>query len=492
MKKTKFKIYTLICILFFLGIISSCKKDYFDINTDPNHAADVPVTLLLPSAEAAIAHAVGNGFQIFGGIWGQYWTQSPASSQYKTIDQYSPSAFDFDRPWQNMYSDALQDLSTIIAKGNATGATQYVACAKILEAYAYQGLTDNFGDVPCSQALQASAGIISPKYDTQAEVYARIITLLNEGLAAIDESAEFHPGSDDILLGGDMGMWRKFGNTLKLRVYLRLAYVDPAQAQSGVSSLSGASFLGAGDAVLVNYADAGGNYNPLYSAISDLSFVQSLVASATCVNYMNVNSDPRLPIFYAPAVNGSYVGIAQGDYTLPAGTNVSYPGDVTGGNGSDGPNSISAAAPVKLMTGYESLFLQSEAALRGWLGSGNDQALYEAAITENFEAYGLADSDATTYLAGDSIAYPASGSFDDKLRAIITQKWVSMCGNQNDEAWIEWRRTGYPDFFVQSANTIIGSGRFPQRFYYPSTEFSRNTNFPGQKQIYDKVWWDVN
>ena len=87
--------------------------------------------------------------------------------------------------------------------------------------------------------------------------------------------------------------------------------------------------------------------------------------------------------------------------------------------------------------------------------------------------------------------YPTGGSETDKIRHIVTQKWFSMCGNQGFEAWTEQRRTGYPDFLIQSVNSLIGSKR-PARFVYPTEEINLNANFPGLKSVDQKVWWDVN
>jgi len=474
-----------------LATFTSCKKDFLDVNDNPNAPVDVSVKELLPSAELAVAHAVGNELQIYGGIWGQFWTQNPASSQYKTFENYSPSSDDFDFLWSILYSDALKDLKTIIDKGTAQGLPNYVACAKILQAYAFQLATDNFGDVPFSQALQEENGILSPRYDSQHDIYQGIMALAKAGIAAIDQSANaIVPADDDLLLAGDMSVWKKFGNTLLLRIYLRMSEVDPVEAAAGIAELeaNSAEFLGAGEEVRINYLSAGGNTNPVYSSIIALQNVQNEVASATAVDYLNNNADLRVDAFYSPASNGNQVGIPQGDYTLPAGTPVSLPSPLTGANGTD---VASQTAPVKLMTGYESFFLQSEAVARGWL-TGDAQALYEAGITENFESYGFADTDAQTYFAQAAIAYPVAGTVPQKVEAIITQKWIAMCGNQNDEAWNEWRRTGYPTFFTISVNSILGPGRMPARFFYPSIEVTRNANFPGQHAIDDRVWWDVN
>ena len=483
-----------------LATFSSCKKDFLDINENPNAPADVTVVELLPSAELAIAHAVGNHLQIYGGLWGQFWTQSPSSSQYKTFENYSPSADDFDDLWAIIYSDCLKDLKTIITKATAEGKINYAACATILQAYAFQVATDNFGDIPFSQALQEEQGILTPKYDSQHEIYHGLINLVNSGLAMIDDNAIVFPGDEDLLFHGDMTLWRKFGNTLLLRIYMRMSEVDPGEAAAGVAALetSAAEFFAEGEEARIDYLSSGGNTNPLISSIVDLSNVQNLVASATAVDYMNNTNDPRVEVFYTPVSTGAFVGIAQGDYTVPAGTPVSLPGPITGGNGSTPAlTAASSTAPVKLMTGYESLFLQAEAAERGWL-TGNAQSLYEEAISESFNSY-LApfplDSNNnpialdSIYFQQDSVNYSLA---PNKLRAIMTQKWIAMNGNQNDEAWIEWRRTGYPDFFTVSANSILGANRMPARFLYPSIEVTRNPNTPPQPQIDSRVWWDVN
>ena len=89
MRKNKILIKILVLGIIVLASVTSCKKDYFDINTDPNYPSNVDIAQLLPTSEAAIAHVIGNNFQIFGGLYSEYWTQSPTASQYKTIEQYA-------------------------------------------------------------------------------------------------------------------------------------------------------------------------------------------------------------------------------------------------------------------------------------------------------------------------------------------------------------------------------------------------------------------
>ena len=484
-----------------LGIGLGGCEDQLNINTDPNNAADVDVNLLLPSAEAGVAFAVGNTLQIYGGVWGQYWTQNPSSSQYRTLEQYNPAPSDFDNLWAVLNADALEDLQRIIDKSRATNRRQYQAVATLLKAYTVQLSTDLFGDIPYSEAFRGDKNILNPRFDRQEVIYDSLVVLVDEAVGLIDPSDPNHPGSDDLIYGGDMEKWLHFGHTLKLRIGLRMSEVNPGKAQSIVATLAGKDFIQSGESAQINYTSTGGNQNPLYSAIAGpvLGPTQNLVASSTAINFYNELGDPRLFAFYMPASNGSYVGLPQGNFNAPAGGPVSIPSPATG---ADVGEAESALAPVKLMTDYEAKFLQAEAAARGWL-PGDAAALYQAGILDNFVAYEIDPADiygeldedeAVTFeqfYADPGVAFPATAGLAGQLEAIITQKWAAMNGNQNIEAWNEWRRTGYPSFFTPSVTSIIGAGRIPQIFLYPTVETTRNSNAPGQHQIYDRVWWDV-
>jgi hypothetical protein len=297
-----------------------------------------------------------------------------------------------------------------------------------------------------------------------------------------------------------MEKWLHFGNTLKLKIAMRMSEVNPGKAQAIIATLAGASFIGSEESAQIAFSATGGNQNPLYSAIAGpvLNQTQNLVASSTAIGFFTTTGDPRVAAFYLPASNGSFVGIPQGSYegTLP-GAPISIPSPLTG---ADAGEEESATAPVKLMTDYESKFLQAEAAARGWL-EGDAAALYAEGIGDNFVAYGIDltniyddEEEPTTFeefAASEGVIFPAGGSVAEQVEAIITQKWAAMCGNQGIEAWNEWRRTGYPSFFTPSAASIIGAGRIPQIFLYPTDETTRNSNAPAQHQIYDRVWWDV-
>jgi hypothetical protein len=158
--------------------------------------------------------------------------------------------------------------------------------------------------------------------------------------------------------------------------------------------------------------------------------------------------------------------------------------------GATGQDDASANAPVKFMSAAESYFLQAEAVTRGWLTvSMSEVSLFREGIRASFASYNVAG--AGTYISNSPAAQFPSGQ-TARIRAIIIQKWLAMTGNQGFEAWTEWRRTGYPDFFTVSRASTLGDNRMPARLLYPSSEVTQNLNFPGIKQIYEAVWWDAN
>lgn len=473
---------------------SSCKKNYLEVNVDPNNPTKAAINLVLPTAQGFAAYNLGNPYQILSGFWAQYWTQGPTGSQFLAYDQYSINSGSFDRQWINMYAGPLNDLKYVVEEGTKQGSPNYAAIGKIMQAYLFQVMTDLHGDIPFSDALKAGEGIIAPKYDSQQDVYDGLIQLVNDGLGLIDENSSVHPGADDFFYGGDMHQWTKFANTLKLKIYLREAYVRPAVAEAGIKAMytAGAEFVDQGDEAAVHFTTTQFNQNPLFAHISSLGEF-NILASNTALNRMLTLSDPRIDVVYKRATaapnTGNHVGIAQGNGRLlpnPASLNdrqFSKPGAAVGGPGG-------AAAPVIFISEGESFFLQAEAVARGW-GTGDAKQLYLDGIALSFLSSGLSLTEFNTYAAQTAIDYPAAGTLEEKIKAIITQKWTAMTGSQNVEAWTEWRRTGYPDIFTVSTTSNIGNA-FPARLLYPDSEVTSNPNTPPQKTVTDKVWWDVN
>lgn len=213
--------------------LTGCKK-YLDVNQNPNNPDSATPTLLLPTVEASIGQLVGNSFQVNGGIWGQYWTQSPSASQYRNLDRYAPTNADFDRVWLTIYRNALINAQLII---NHNSSNDYVkGMAYVLKAYTFQVATDAFGDIPLAEALQGTL-IASPKYAAQELVYDSVFTFIDKGTALLNAPAAPAVGNQDLIFQGNITKWKSFAATLKLRAYLRLSQVNPAKAQAGIAAL---------------------------------------------------------------------------------------------------------------------------------------------------------------------------------------------------------------------------------------------------------------
>lgn len=472
-----------ICGLIILGAVTGCSK-FLDVNENPNNPESASPSLLLPTAQVSIGVTVGNSFQIYGSMLSQYWTQSPSASQYKTIDQYAFTNANFNYPWIFLYRDALINLQLIIDNSDEYQ-QQYAAIAYILKAYSLQLATDAFGDVPNSSALRGVKGETSPTYDKQELVYDSIFQYIEKGKSLIDANSELAPGSEDLLFAGDMQKWEKFANTLELRAYLRLSQIDPAKAEAGIAKLYSekAAFLEE-DAAL-QYSTTGGNQNPLYINMVGLGKTQNLVASGTIIGAFKRNDDPRMAVLFDKISGQDTIAyIAQGDYENNSTKKVSPPSALVGGNAQD---DNSALAPVRLISASESYFLQAEAIARGWgKGSLSAEALFKKGIEASFDADGIAGAAAAYIKKAPDAVFP-TGSVD-QIKAIITQKYYAMCGSQGFEAWTEWRRTGYPDFFKES---VAAQGLdFPQRFLYPNSEVTSNLNYPGTVSMETPVWWD--
>lgn len=470
-------------LLLLSGILMFSCQDQLDINSDPDNLNPSILSLNgeMPAAVTGVATSMGSYYAIVGGIWSQFFTQSAVANQYKIIDDYSLGTNDYNGAWTSMY-DALLDARNVKNIALESENWNYYLMASVIEVYGFQLLTDMYGKVPYSQALNPA--IINPAYDDESVIYdgleATLLDALSKDLST--SSTDVVPGSDDLVFGGDMDQWRRFANTLLLKVYLRQVNARPAVASQGIQNLlnSSAEFL-TSDAAITQYIDEANKSNPLYETnVRQLNVGTNLRTSTTMYSYLTENSDPRVDSFYTPGPSQN-----QGDYNNPAGANV-------------GVVILHPTDPVYFISAAESYFLQAEAHLR--YGSGNVEELYNQGVLHAFDQFGL---DGSEYIAaGGSYDFP-SGGFEDQLEAIIMQKWVSFFPGRGGEAFIEQLRTGIPQIssvpqtsenyvpgqFAYSVNGVTG-GQFPKRIVYPQIELQNNSSFPGLVPITTNQWYE--
>lgn len=464
--------------------LSACNKGLDEINANPNNPEVGTPAFLLTNAERS------NVFRLFdvpanqdGGLLiVQYW----AKAQYTTEDRYGFRPGSYQSIWDGFYAGGLQDLNQI--KQLSADNPNQKAVASIMSDYLFSVLTDIYGDIPYSEALRISEGKLNPKYDSQQEVYASLIADLGVAANALNSSGKAIEG--DIIYGGDADKWKRFANSLRLRLAMRQADANDAASRTVVAQLlNGSTSLIASneDNAQLDFLGATPNTNPVY--VNRLTRDDHRV-SRTLVSRLTRLNDPRLSVFADHPACGDSTAFYRG---IPNGlSNAEAAGfNPLCSTSKVGSYFTGATAPGVLMTYAEVLFFKSEAIARGYI-TGDAALEYRNAITASMSQYGFTGTDVATYLAQPAVAYNAANY---KL-SIGNQKWIALYG-QGIEAWSEFRRLDAPVLRVAKRPVSAAGGRIPARFPYPALEQSLNqTNYAvavarqGADVLSTKLWWD--
>lgn len=508
MKKQFIKILS---IGLLITTLVSC-SNWLDVNTDPNNPSEASMELVFPVGTFEVATNVGGYYNLVGGMWSQFYTQSNAANQYKYIDGYAINAGDFLMQWREMYSGALNDLKYVKVSAEEAENWSMYLMATTMEVYTWQVLVDLYDQIPYSEALQGNTGLFSAKFENGKDIYADLIVKLETALGKeLDSPSSVLTTSQkkqDQVFAGDVASWVKFANTLKLKLYLRQMYANAAVSEAGIRQLyaEGAEFLTT-DAMLDIFIDEKDKNNPLYSSnVTNLNVGTNLRASSTLYNFLEDKGDTRYASLIGTAPNGTKgIPLPQGGFDIN--TTAIDPVTVSVFN-------LSPTTPVYFFSIAESYFMQAEVVARGW-GTGDAKSLYDNGVLAAYNRLGL---DGSTYIAaGGAYEFPTTGSFELMQEAIMMQKWVSMAGVQGLESFLEINRTHYPAMStVQAWNGTNTSGslnadykggklvyslagvsegrNFPKRLLIPQEERSANANMPDDlkgKKVTDKVWWDT-
>lgn len=465
----------------FILALVSC-SDFGDINIDPNNPSTPNTASLLTSALRGIPGLVSS-------TQPELNVQHLSEKYYTDGSRYVTVNFDY----SGTYAGALADLQAIIDLNsdpetapeqlkNGSNSDQ-IAVATILKSWYFWVLTDAWGDIPYSEALKGRANF-RPVFDSQQSIYNSLFTELTNAVAALDESASI---DGDIMYGGNLSKWKKFANSIRLSMALRLSQVDAAKGQQEFAAAFAAGvFESNSDAAVYTHLSDENNDN-----LWEDRFETRLdwTVSEPLVDYMKSTGDPRLPVYADP---GDDTGEFRG---MPYGLTQDLAGDIPNGQVSFlGSQVRQKTAPTSVMSYAQILFTLAEGAHRGWIGGGDAAAeqYYNDAIKASWQQYGVYD-EATynDFIAQPEVAYSAANA----IEKIQYQKWVSLFLN-GFEAWAEWRRTGYPAL-RPPANTIHPSGQIPLRYGYPTSErdlnganYSAVVSKMGEDDIDVPVWWD--
>lgn len=432
------------------------------------------------------------------------------NSTYALIDGWNASAWDYTYAYMMPSVKAAEEKTK-------DDYPHFYAVARILKVLGISRLSTQYGPVIYTKYGDSKTG---GEFDSEEELYKAFFADLKEAKNILETFVSANPNSQqfvkfDNFFGGDFNMWIKFANSLRLRFAIRISGVAPVLAKSEAEAAVADGVFGAGEIAQVQ---ADGYTHPV-AAIS--GSWGDIGMSAEMESILSGYNDPRLERFFlkandadAESAGYSFKGIRQG---IEIDDKKTY--------GGHSMLNLQPESPAVLMTSAEVFFLRAEGALKGWSMDGTAQGLYEIGVAESFNQW-LAGSTAE-YLASNAIAAPyvdiknavnsvpanspylnnvspkwdASASDEVKMQKIITQKWIAMFPEGN-EAWTEYRRTGYPVLFPVVKNDsqgVIDSNNGVRRLGFSVSEKNNNPEGYAKAVQYlggtdngaTKLWWDV-
>ncbi len=493
----RIKSFLFLSVFLVLLIAAGCKKGTFDINSpNPNVPSVVSPRFVLSAALANSGSLMLGGDEDFANLYMGYWAVSGDYIPTSTTLTYNTTTDYYAGNWDGGFL-TLKDYRYIEQLSTDPNQVNYVAIAKIMEAFHFGRIVDMYNNVPYSDAL--NGGIQNfPKYDDAKAIYASLVKQLDSAVNLINTApptAE-NPGKYDIMFQGKMSNWILFAHTVKLKILMNLTQESdgPAAITAGLSGLTTADFIPAGMDATINpgYSNA---VTPQQSPFwQDLGFAPSGAvqgnesyyrACSYAVNFYQNTNDPRDSAIYAPNSAHAVVGRAFGSVGASE-HNTTIAGM--------GPGLLKAPTmPAVILSASESLFLQAEAAQRGYL-SGDPVALFQSAVTESFRYLAVPNYQAAAtayYMQTDARVNITVGG--NPIQTIILQKWAALNGIDPVESWSDWRRLSIPADLPVSIYPGTTATHVPFRLLYPTSEYSYNgTNVNAQGTINNltsKIFW---
>lgn len=503
MKKI-FKLYLLIVVFTAGGFLSSCDKGFQEINTSVDFVSNPTLDFLLPYVQLTM---VDKNYYTQTYYAAAYGSQINTNVTFPAITAYKPT--EMSEHWVWIYKNPLKNIVDFIERSqNDPGKINYLSIGRILKVYMFHSLTDSYGDLPYFEAIKGySAGITTPKYDPQQKIYEDMFKELTEAIAAFN-SSKGTPLSADIVYNGDIAKWKKFANSLMLRLALRIIKVDPANAKKyAEQAIAGGLMTSNSDNFIVNYttqiAGTGTTSNGTAHTWISSSYITTYRLAQPFVDSLKLRNDPRTPV-YAMREKLPLTSYQEGDHN---------PANQKGRDqfAQTVPRDSASVANIRTLGKYSAPFIHlsyaqvqfqlAELAVRNVV-PGDAKTLYEngvkAAMSE-LAIYGTDGWNPGAITAAQQTAYLVANPYDpaNALRQINTQYWIETFPNYY-EGWANMRRSGYPDTYSSLNLTLSANlgAQLPRRLYYPRDEYASNPNIneavtrQGPDITSTRVWWD--
>ncbi|SHG09111.1 SusD/RagB family nutrient-binding outer membrane lipoprotein [Pedobacter caeni] len=485
---------------------TSCTKDLEELNVNPNQPTKVEpgplfTALELRQAGTSVARRSNVGF-------GMMMVQQTATTKIDDLegDKYLPSesaALLFNEE----YAVPVSNMAVLIdmLKKDPEKVNLYAA-ARIWKVMQMHRLTDAYGDVPYSEAGQGFLQqIYKPVYDKQSDIYAHMLTELEQATTSfVPGKVTF--GNADIIYKGAIEQWKRLGNSLMLRLGLRLIKVDPAASKQWVlKAIQGGVMQSNSDICYMRHT---GPQQELANPIAfdfqkfEILKVGDIKIGKTFMDYLKGTNDPRLAVYSSLSNGDNSPALQKG---LPNGYNATTIGSTPGGADLTTYSTFNVStilplsAPTFFLTYAETELMLAEAAARQWtsdVAATHYRAAVEASMDQQ-KLYGrtISGSDVSAYLSTGN-PFPIAGNMEQQLKSINEQYWVVTFLN-GWESYANWRRTGIPQLTPVNYPGNVSGGTIPRRFTFPRNEYSANgTNVKqanaqqGPDTYTTRVWWD--
>ncbi|WP_343704496.1 SusD/RagB family nutrient-binding outer membrane lipoprotein [Chitinophaga sp.] len=523
MKKIHIYLFVALCAF------SACTRNFDEINTDPNNPTRVEPDFLLTNAILRTMNLYGGDMnRVVFFNYTHHYSGFQGEFQRYTFNQASNNTY-----WKNTYIDCLQPVKQIALNYKDNPAYRNrVAIAGIWQCFILSNAVATWGSVPKTHALNGEPSV---PYDKEEDIYYALLDELKTLAAAIDPAGDTYAANADKVYGGNLQQWKKFANTLRLRLAMRISNAapngNPDKAREVVAEIFAdqqSTITTQAETAAAQWGASSDTWNPLYNYAvynSTANKATIPVLNESLVYHTLPYQDPRLGVYGKPAAQGPQAGRFFGQ-------NISYGGGSQYASGQQvnphtglkqedysqiGERFTKPDAEYVFLSYAEACFLKSEAALKGWWGTPEQaEQWYYQGIDASFNRYGLSTAQAAAYKATPGIRWGTAADttgrqaeFEDWLgicssyvpagdhyRQIVMQHWLAI-PMQGIDAWTLIRRTRLLEFQPQFA-TYDGDYKYvPQRILYPSEEYQANPGevnkaagwLQGADDLYTKLWF---
>ncbi len=476
--------------------LTSCKS-YLDINYDPNSPTGELITndMIMPGVEMIVTTTYGDFLRITGGFFSMAYAHLNGTSNYLNYTQFEMTPTRAGSAYTSLYQRGLSNIKTMLENASADEDWGTYLAATVLRVFIYQIYVDCFGEIPYSEALDTN--ILYPHYDDGKDVYEGILAELDEALEKVSASDEVC--TNFLYPNATASRWIQFANALKLKILMRMANVT--NVQSEVAALIAEDNFPTSDVAYTScWSNSIGCMSPFYTEEFSTQAPQTNVAAnLAIIQTMETEdyTDPRLPAFFDTNSDGEYMGSVSG---------TQYSGSSTLTKWSR--PAASYDMPVYMISVFEVEFFLAEYYAR--YGSATDAAAhYAKAVEASFASAGVTGAD--EWVA----RYPYDNS--NYKKSLGEAKWVALCGTNPFEGYCEARRLDYPAFGTAKGSDFydnatdgswdtssyvpftfytpiqvfgeVGDNHLLERFPYPETSTSRNSNTPDFPGYLVPIFW---